>query len=90
MKESILNKKNVHSYPSHIVAVIESGAIARPIVQRKLAAAKYCPRISSGASLEINVCWIPTVISSPSVNNPITKISPQIDVVCPNKKIAIP
>jgi hypothetical protein len=39
MKESMLNKKNVHSYPSHIVAVIENGAIARPIVQRKLAAA---------------------------------------------------
>jgi hypothetical protein len=29
MKESMLNKKNVHSYPSHIVAVIESGEIAQ-------------------------------------------------------------
>jgi hypothetical protein len=48
MKESMLNKKNGHSYPSHIVAVIESGAIARPLIQRKLASAKmpFCHTIA--------------------------------------------
>ena len=58
---------NVHVNPIHVTSGNTKGAIVRPIVYRKLAAAKYCPRISSGANLDTKLSCNPTVANSPNV-----------------------
>ena len=64
---------NVQKKPNQTVNGMDNGAIIRPIVYRKLAAAKYCPRICSGANFEIKLCYKPTIINSPNVKIAIAK-----------------
>ena len=50
----------VHGYPTHADKGMAAGAVVFPMENRRLAAAKYCPRMDSGASFEIKLSCNPT------------------------------
>jgi hypothetical protein len=63
---------------------MDIGAMVFPMVNRREAAAKYWPLISSGAIFDTKLCCRPAVINSPRVKTAIARINPQIHCVWPN------